>query len=82
MDLSTITHDVIDSHRDALEAARVSQLCAKAAGKRLIEIRRSLGVKAWNVWLNRGGPAPQARGWALHPGGAAVGGAGFHEEPG
>ena len=43
VELSTITEDIIDPHRDAVEAARVSQLCAKAAGKRLIEIRRGLG---------------------------------------
>ena len=52
MALDEITTDFLDSHRDALDAARVSQLCAKAAGQRLIEIRRSLGVKRWHAWLN------------------------------
>ena len=71
MDLPTLTDDVVDSHRDAIEAARVSQLCAKAAGRRLIETRRSLGVKNWNAWLRGDSPpSKSAVNHYLHRGGA------------
>ena len=59
MDLPTLTDDVVDSHRDALEAAWVSELCATAAGQRVIEIRRALGVKRWHAWLNDECPIPK-----------------------
>ena len=44
--------EIVEAHRDHLEAARAAHLCAVVAGQRLIELRRKLGRKGWHEWLN------------------------------
>lgn len=47
-----VNAEVAELDRDALNAARVAELCRAAAGERLITIRRALGMKNWRTWLN------------------------------
>jgi hypothetical protein len=47
-DLDHLAAEVRELHGDALEAARVAQLCQVAAGQRLNEIRDSMRAIDWH----------------------------------
>ena len=59
--LPSLAGDVVELDRDAADASRVAQLCKAAAGQRLIEIRRALGMKGWYAWLNADCPLSKGR---------------------
>lgn len=49
-DLDHLAAEIMELNRDALEAARVARLCRRAAGQRLLEIRMSMGARAFETW--------------------------------
>ncbi len=59
MDLQNLTSEATELHQDALEATRVSDLCARAAGQRLVEIRDGMTRRDWLRWLDGECPMPK-----------------------
>lgn len=57
--LERLAAEVRELHLDALEAARVAELCALAAGQRLLELRGSMRAIDWHKWVRSDGcPLP------------------------
>ena len=60
-DLDRLVAEVAELHLDALEAARVAELCMQAAGQRLAEIRAGMRAIDWHKWTRSNGcPLPRA----------------------
>lgn len=56
----TLTTEALDSHADAVEAARACELSGMVVGHNLIALKKVLGIQAWRTWLKRDCPIPKA----------------------